>query len=79
MVRLAIALAAFTAVGVPQTIDPPSSRAQGRQQCLHGASERVEQRARREAVLKVAHQINLAEMAFRLPAGVKLQYRPASE
>src|SRR3990172_6998698 len=33
------------------------------QQCLHGSSETAGQRARREQALKLAHQINLAQMA----------------
>jgi hypothetical protein len=63
VVRLSILVAAFISVGAQQAVPPslPSGR------CLHGASETESERARREQALRVAHQINLAEMSPRLP------------
>jgi hypothetical protein len=69
MVRLAILAAALVAVGAPQSIEPPPSMGQ----CLHGPSERASERARREQALKVARQINLAEM------NARLGFRPLEE
>ena len=64
MVRLAIVAAAFVAVGAQQSIEPTPPVGQ----CLHGPSERASERTRREQALRVAHQINLAEMRHpRLP------------
>lgn len=82
MLKLAIAAAAVLAVGAQQSIEPPTPRAQG-QQCLHGSSERPEQRARREQALKVAHQINLAEMKvvpkFKSPNSPWFEFQPLQE
>jgi hypothetical protein len=54
MVKLAMAATVLVVVGA-QTASA--------QQCLHGASERSAQQARREQALKMAHQINAAEMS----------------
>ena len=69
MVRLAILAAAFVAVSAQQSIEPSPPLGQ----CLHGPSERASERTRREQALKVAHQINLAEMSPRLA------FRPLEE
>jgi hypothetical protein len=69
MVRLAILAAAFLAVGAQQSIEPPPSAGQ----CLHGSSERAGERARREQALKMARQINLAEM------NARFGFRPLEE
>ena len=46
------------------------------QQCLHGPSEQPNQRTRREQALKMAHQINLAEVVIVPPQAGQPKYRP---
>jgi hypothetical protein len=65
MVRLAVLAAAFLAVGAQEQSIAPSLPVG---QCLHGSSERANERSRRQQAVTVAHQINLAEMRHpRLP------------
>ena len=68
MVSLVVLAAALVAVGAQQAIEPSPPLSQ----CLHGPSERPSERTRREQALRVAHQINLAEMS-------PLAFRPLQE
>jgi hypothetical protein len=63
MVRLSILVAAFAAVGAQQAVPPPLAASR----CLHGVAETESERTRREQALRVAHQLNLAEMSPRMP------------
>jgi hypothetical protein len=76
-----VALAVMVA-GV--AVSPFSLRAEQfaprRPRCLHGSLEQPKERSRREAALKMAHQINLAEGfgPLQLPS-LPRQYRPLEQ
>jgi hypothetical protein len=69
MVKRALAVASI--VLVASNIDA--------QQCLHGESERPEQRVRREQALRLAHQINLAQMSVPRALNEAPRFRPLDE